>query len=106
MKSPTMLYKHPGQHEIHESNFDFIIVDECDVQQAIKDGWFLTTDAAKSNDKQPYESESTNRQEMIQKAESLGIKVDKRWSDETLISKVSQIIDEMKSEPDLTEQGN
>lgn len=92
MKSPTMLYKHPGKHQIHDSAFDYIIVDESDIEQAIKDGWFLTTDEAKSNANLSSESDAATREEMIQKAESLGIKVDKRWSDETLTEKIDQAL--------------
>jgi predicted trehalose synthase len=90
MKSPTMLYKHPGKHEIHGSNFDYIIVDESDIEQAIKDGWFMTTDEAKDNFAEVSDSTDTSKEEMIQKAESLGIKVDKRWSVETLLDKIKQ----------------
>ncbi len=92
MKSTTMLYKHPGQHEIHGSNFDYIIVDESDVEQSIKDGWFLTTDEAKNSFSKVSDSTDATKEEMIQKAESLGIKVDKRWSDETLLDKINQAL--------------
>jgi hypothetical protein len=92
MKSPTMLYKHPGQHEIHGASFDYIIVDESDIEQAVKDGWFLTTNEAKSNFSEVSDSADATKEEMIQKAESLGIKVDKRWSDETLLDKINQAL--------------
>jgi hypothetical protein len=92
MKSPTMLYKHPGKHEIHESNFDYIIVDQSDVEQAIKDGWFLTTDEAKAGFSESSDSSDVTKEEMIQKAESLGIKVDKRWGNETLLDKINQAL--------------
>lgn len=92
MNSPTMLYKHPGQHEIHGSTFDYIIVDESDVEQAIKDGWFLTTDEAKNSFSEVSDFTDATKEEMIQKAESLGIKVDKRWSVETLLDKINQAL--------------
>lgn len=44
----VMLYKHPGPHEIHGDKFDHIIVDEGDVESAIKDGWCKTTGEAKA----------------------------------------------------------
>jgi UDP-3-O-[3-hydroxymyristoyl] glucosamine N-acyltransferase len=87
-----MLYKHPGQHEIHGSNFAYIIVDESDIEQAIKDGWFLTTDEAKASFSEVLDSVDATKEEMIQKAESLGIKVDKRWSVETLLDKINQAL--------------
>ena len=53
MKNPTMLYKHPGAHEMHGDKFDYIVVDEQDVDQAKKDGWHLTTTEAKAKTKAP-----------------------------------------------------
>lgn len=50
MKNATMLYKHPGPHEMHGDHFDYTIVDaneEGAIDQAIADGWHLTTDEAK-----------------------------------------------------------
>ena len=44
----VMLYKHPGVHEFHGDKFDYTIVDEADVDAAVKAGWSLTTDAAKA----------------------------------------------------------
>jgi len=92
MKSPTMLYKHPGKHEIHGSTFDYIIVDEVDIEQAIKNGWFLNTDEAKAGFLENSDSTDIKKEEMIQKAESLGIKIDKRWSNETLLDKINQAL--------------
>jgi len=47
MKNPTMLYAHPGPHEIHGDMFDHIVVEEDQVDDAIKKGWRLTTPEAK-----------------------------------------------------------
>ena len=41
-----MLYKHPGKHKIHGSEFDYITVPEDEVEAAIKDGWNKTTQEA------------------------------------------------------------
>lgn len=43
MKNPTMLYRAGGKHEIHGGLFDYIIVDEDEVPEALKHGWFLST---------------------------------------------------------------
>lgn len=43
----VMLYKHPGHHELHGGFFDYIVVDEAEVDASIADGWSLTTDEAK-----------------------------------------------------------
>lgn len=50
MKNATMLYKCPGPHEIHGGHFDYTIVDadeEGVLEQAVAEGWHLTTNAAK-----------------------------------------------------------
>ena len=43
----VMLYSHPGQHEMHGDKFDYIIVDEKQVKEAIQKGWCKTTPEAK-----------------------------------------------------------
>ncbi len=45
--STTMVYKHPGKHEIHGDSFDYKIVSSDDVQKALSEGWSLTTTEAK-----------------------------------------------------------
>tara|TARA_R110000822_G_scaffold114811_4_gene246514 strand:+ start:1425 stop:1715 length:291 start_codon:yes stop_codon:yes gene_type:complete len=38
-----MLYKHPGIHEIHGNKFNYIVVDDDQIEDTIADGWHLTT---------------------------------------------------------------
>lgn len=64
----TMLYKHPGSHDIHGDKFDYCIVSDDDVDDALNDGWFLTTPEALPSD----EAEPT-RDEVKQMADELGI---------------------------------
>lgn len=41
---PYMLYKHPGPHEIHGSNFDTrIVADGAEYDEAIADDWKPST---------------------------------------------------------------
>ena len=49
-KTTRMLYKYPGQHEIHGDFFDYAIVDDTEeaVAEAVADGWYLTTPEAKN----------------------------------------------------------
>ena len=54
----VMLYKYPGPHKIHGDNFDYIIVDDDNVYDAIKDGWFKTTDEAKIGPVKPKPNKS------------------------------------------------
>tara|TARA_R110002126_G_scaffold245036_3_gene388283 strand:+ start:612 stop:818 length:207 start_codon:yes stop_codon:yes gene_type:complete len=49
MSNPTMLYRHPGQHELHGSKFDTLIVDADEagsIKAAQSEGWHLTTPEA------------------------------------------------------------
>ena len=39
----VMLYKSPGPHKFHGGDFDYIVVDEADVDVSISEGWALTT---------------------------------------------------------------
>lgn len=84
----TMLYRCPGSHDIHGGKFDYVIVSDDDVKQAIADGWFLTTPEAKA----AYEDAITpkvhsgkpTRDELEQKATELGIPFSAKVSDKKL----------------------
>ena len=101
MKNPTMLYKHPGAHEMHGDKFDYIVVDEQDVDQAKKDGWHLTTTEAKAETKAPAKTaeavEDDNapptRAELEAKATELNIKFDGRTSDAKLGSLIAKALE-------------
>ena len=59
----TMLYKHPGPHEIHGDKFDYVIVEDDAIEAAIKDGWALTTDEAKAGPAKPKRGRKRARDE-------------------------------------------
>jgi hypothetical protein len=42
----VMLYKSPGPHKFHGGDFDYIVVDEADVDVCLAEGWALTTTEA------------------------------------------------------------
>lgn len=42
----TMLYKYPGPHQIHGDTFDYCVVMDDKTEDALKNGWFLTTPEA------------------------------------------------------------
>lgn len=75
----TMLYKHPGPHKIHRDMFDYVIVDEDDIDAHLKKGWYLTTPEAlkaskgKSKKSAPIPNSAPSRDEVKQKADELGI---------------------------------
>ena len=48
MQSQTMLYVAPGPHEIHGGHFDYIIVNDDEIEQHLAAGWHLTTTEAKA----------------------------------------------------------
>lgn len=76
MKTPTMLYKHPGQHEIHGSHFDTTIVDEDEIEDAMAKGWHLTTPdalAAAQAEEDEEEDRPASHVELKQKAAELGL---------------------------------
>ena len=59
----TMLYKHPGSHEIHGDKFDYVIVEDDAIEAAIKDGWALTTDEAKAGTAKPTRARKAKAEE-------------------------------------------
>lgn len=48
MKNATMLYIFPGPHAIHGGMFDYVVVDEAEIEGRMADGWHLTTTDAKA----------------------------------------------------------
>lgn len=87
-----MLYKCPGSHAIHGGKFDYTIVDEADIEATIAAGWFLTTPEAKAAFEasqavateaaiEATEATQPTYDELLQKAEEIGLTLDKRWGD-------------------------
>lgn len=109
MKHSTMLYKHPGPHDLHGGKYDYVIVDEDDVNQYIIDGWCLSTpealaqskEKAKEKEKEKEkekdkEIEADNapptREELETKATELGIHFDGRTSDAKLMRSIDKAL--------------
>lgn len=113
----TMLYKHPGPHKIHCNKFDYIVTE--DIEEALKDGWFLTTPEAleAAQPKAKPEPEATSetepkveadsgeeakepnagptRDEIKKKAKELGIKYPKNIKTPRLQKLVEDKLDEL-----------
>lgn len=54
MKFPTLVYKCPGHHSMPKGSYDYLaIVDEDQLKEALKNGWFLTLDEAKEGKATP-----------------------------------------------------
>lgn len=93
MNNPTMLYKHPGKHKIHGDSFDYVIVDESEVDAKLKEGWAKSTDDAKGSSR-VEKTEDTNqvddidsdgngrvtKKEIAAKLKELGVEFDSRSS--------------------------
>ncbi len=97
-----MLYKHPGQHALHGEMFDYIIVDELEVEEKIELGWSLTTtealnlDVIEADIEEDINTEDTHpptRDEIEDKAFALGIKFSKRTTEKTLLRKIEEALD-------------
>ena len=89
-----MLYRYPGPHKLHGDNFDYIIVDESEIEETIEEGWFLTTTEAK--EKSPLNIHPPTREELEIKADELGISFDGRTADKTLSKKIQEALDELE----------
>lgn len=88
----TMLYKHPGPHKIHGSKFDYIVTE--DIEQAMEDGWFLTTPEALEA-VEPEDGHEPTRDEIKQKADKLGIEYPKNIKTPRLQKLVEDKLDEL-----------
>ena len=104
--SHTMLYKAPGQHDIHGGKFDYKIVPDEQIDDALADGWHLTTPEAK----QALEAEAAKalsddtkpptRDELEQMATKLGIAFSARTSGKRLRAQI-----EAATQPDAGTEG-
>ena len=88
-----MMYKHPGPHFLHNDWFDYIVVPAHGIDDALAEGWHLTTmeakaaaltesDSAPSNDvaKQEMEPEKQRKVKFseLSELEKQSIKLDER----------------------------
>jgi uncharacterized protein (DUF1697 family) len=75
--------------------FDYIIVEEDEIEDTIANGWSLTTDEAiNGEDDVNIETKAPTRKEMEIKAKELGIKFPSNIKDETLLKKINDKIKE------------
>ena len=99
MSKKTMLYKHPGSHDIHGDKFDYIIVEDADIDASVKDGWSLTTVEAVNGKKKAKASNSKDdgptREEMKEKAKELELEYPKNISNVKLLALIE---DKLKSQ--------
>jgi len=67
MKEPRMLYKFPGTTiNLQDGGYDYIIVDECDKEATLDDGWFLTPADAKQAHEKPVKEPKKPKQAVVE----------------------------------------
>jgi hypothetical protein len=90
-----ILYRHPGPLIHPTRGFSY---DQRDFDGP-QDGWFDTLEEAaglvppkevKAPEKEVEKEPAPTRDEMIQQAEKIGLKVDKRWSDARLLTELNK----------------
>ncbi len=86
----VMLYKQPGKHKIHGDTFDYVVVNEDEVEVSLSHGWHKTTTEAKD----AYSNKDTKRENLTAKAAEYGEKVDGRTSMDKLEALVTDKITE------------
>jgi hypothetical protein len=74
------------------------VLDEEQYKEALADGWRLSlVEAVIEPDpvvesEEPIDDSPPTKEEMLQKAEELGLKIDKRWSEKTLLAKIEEAL--------------
>lgn len=104
-----MFYKTPGPHLIDGGRYEYIVIDEAvegAVAQAHAQGWADTPSQASAQTAAPApvvqdekqadvsddETRAPSRAEMEEKAAQIGLKIDRRWSDATLLAKLTEAL--------------
>ena len=113
MEFPAFVYRCPGPHfGPPGTTYGTLDVDSQDaLDAALADGWHMTlSEAAEAFLRGPYpvsEAVATDqdddtpptRDEMLEQAKRIGLKVDRRWNDETLLEKINAAMAAKPAEP-------
>ena len=86
-----ILFKCPGSERHPERGFLFDRKDHANPELAKSEGWFETLEEAAGLVPAPDAEPPVTRDEMIQQAEKIGLKVDKRWSDARLLAEIEKV---------------
>lgn len=99
MSDQILVYRSPGPHWGPPGmTYDCKGVEPEELAQAVADGWhesFLAAvglepvSAPAEPAPEPTDNAPPTRAEMLQQAGLLGIRVDRRWNDETLLAKIN-----------------
>lgn len=97
----TIVYRCPGPNLITGSlSYDTKGIDVDDLKEALSQGWFESVPDAiaafqKPSVKEPAkdeDQETSMRDELLKKAEELGIDVDRRWGDKRLMAEIEEAL--------------
>lgn len=96
MKYSSIVYKCPGPHQCPGGTFAYRGVNsETEQAEALSSGWFRTLPEAiegKTAEKRSSFEPPPTREELEHKAKELGIKFDKKTTDETLSKKIAEAL--------------
>lgn len=104
MDFPTIVYRCPGPHfGPPGATYESVgVIDQKTFDSFIADGWhknlvdavfaYLNEDHHYDDDNDDDELQSVTREEMLQQAQKIGLKIDKRWSDATLLQKINDFM--------------
>ena len=103
MEFPVLVYRCPGAHfGPNGTTYESMGVDdESQLQAAVLDGWSKTLVEAAINFIEPKETiglseevsnSAPTREEILQQADKIGLKVDRRWSDAKLVEKINEVM--------------
>ena len=94
---PKLVYKSPGPHRCAtngKKNYDYVgVEDQKAFDERIAQGWFATSQEAmfpKEATKEAAPLKEPTRAEMEEMAKSLGLKVDGRSSDKTILKMIDE----------------
>lgn len=95
MKEPTMLFRAGDTHIIWGIPVDTKTVDAHEIDEHLAEGWHrhpmdVKNAAGGSQESAPESAPETEIHTLEQRAEAVGLKVDRRWSEAKLAQKVAE----------------
>lgn len=91
MKFPTFVYRDKGEFQRNGGTYSYALVNnESEMEEKLADGWYSTLPEAIDGRKR--QTDIPPRAQLEKDAESLGVKFNKRTSDETLIERINEAL--------------
>ena len=106
MEFPLFVYQCPGSY-LGPSGATYkteLVENAAELKAALSAGWYVSLADAVDCVSSGHESDDAEvdapptRAEMLEQAEKLGLKVDKRWSDETLLAKIDAALADLSTD--------